>query len=192
VYKNLSAAAITVPTTLYVAALVTIDSPTTQTPSFFLAASTGINGSSFSNGRVALRNNAGVTQFGARVTGQAGSPFAYGGGLSSGVEYLLVSVLNVTGTASDSISLYINPTTPDLSGDTAYVVSSIGTGTPPTSLGSLLISQFANATTGQSGLSIGALTAASTASEAITAIPEPTAVLPLLAGGLVLARRRRA
>jgi hypothetical protein len=192
VYKDLSTAAVAVPATVYVAALVTIDSPTTQSPSYFLAATTGVGGSGFANERIVARDSSGTVQFGARVTGQSGSPFNYGGGLSTGVEYLLVAVLNGTGSAADSISLYINPTTPDLSGDTAYVVSSIGSGTPPTAFGSLVISQFASATTGQSGLSIGALSAASTASEAITAIPEPTAVLPLLAGGLVLARRRRA
>lgn len=192
VYKNLSSAAIAVPTKVYVATLITIDAPTTQSPSFFMGLTSGFNGAGFVNERVTVRNSSGTVQLGARVTGQGGSPFNFGGGLSTGVEYLMVAVIDATNSSADTISLYINPTTADLSGDTAYVVSSIGTGTPPTTLGSFVFSQFASATVGQSGVRFGALSAASTAAEAVTAIPEPAAMLPVLAGGLMLARRRRA
>lgn len=194
-HKDLASSLVTVPNTVFFAGLITVNSAAPSTvgaPPYVLAVSTSLNGGGFANWRLTFRSFGSGYQLGARVTGQGGSPYAFGTTeLAFGQEYLIVAQFNATSSPADSVSVFINPTTLDLSGDTPDLTASIGTGTPPTGFGSVIISQFATTAAGQPDWSIGALALGTTATATIAAIPEPGALAPLALAGLMLTRRRR-
>ena len=100
----------------------------------------------------------------------------------------------VSGTQNDFLRLFVNPTSTDLSSQTADLTAILtpgGNGTDPTGLGALLLSQFANATTtANSAVTIGQVVVGSDFSEVVNAVPEPGALTLALVGGLMLLRRR--
>lgn len=194
-HKDLAGSVVSVPNTVFFAGLITVNSAAPSTvaaPPYVLAVSTAINGGGFANWRLTFRSFGGGYQLGARVTGQAGSPYAFGTSeLAFGQEYLIVARFDATNSPADSVSVFVNPSTLDLTGDTPTLTASIGTGTPPAGFGSIIISQFATTAAGQPSWSIGRLALGTTPAATIAAIPEPAALAPLAAAGILLARRRR-
>jgi len=161
-------------------------------PSYFFALTDTSAG--FANERLTAKDNSGTTpntyRLGARVTGQAGYPFAYGtAALTYGTTHTLVVESDmVAGLQNDAIKLFVDPASTDpaaLSGVTPYAtgVYTTGAGTDPTALGVAILSQFASATVGQDGISISSMNIVST--------PEPGSIGLLAAGVLLAARRRR-
>jgi hypothetical protein len=194
-------------TTLYLAFQVTVTAAGAN-PSYFGALSTLTStetASNFANARIAARSNPDTSQlgFGARVTGQAGYPFAYGADRAFSTAYNVFAEINlVAGAQNDSIRLFVQPTntTFDLSSVYATSVYGSGSATDPT-FGGLILSQFASATTQQSEVAVfRALVTQDLAElEAFAlggaAIPEPSsyaALLGLAALTCGLHRRRRA
>ena len=53
------------------------------------------------------------------------------------------------------MSVYVEPTSPDVNSQTPYASNPVGSGTAPTSVGSLVISQFGSSTVANDGVSIG-------------------------------------
>lgn len=164
-------------------------------PSYFLALSDTPTG--FANERLTAKDNGGNTYvLGARVTGQAGYPFVYG---TTALEYntthnVVLEADLVGGTQNDVVKVFVDPISNDLSTQTPYLTETYtsGSGTDPTALGVLILSQFASSTVGQDGVTIGSVRVADTFAEA-AAVPEPAALsLAALAGAAVLARRRNA
>lgn len=168
-------------------------------PSYFFAMTDTPTG--FANFRVTARDNsatqADTFQFGGRVTGQGGYPFAYGAPLNYNQLFRLIIQAEMNeGTQNDRILLYINPTDDILGNQTPYAIGeyTTGTGTDATALGLAIFSQFASNTVGQSGLLIDNITVAD--NFAAVAVPEPTAyaliaITSLGAGGWHLVRRYR-
>ncbi len=169
-------------------------------PSYFFALSDTATG--FANERITAKTGTGANtfNFGARVTGQAGYPFVYGGDLSLGQTYNLVAKANlVAGATNDTLQLFVNPTAADLANNTnVYATSAFtsGTAADPTALGIAILSQFASATVGQNGVSFDQLVVSLNAPDVILApVPEPATVLAAsslaFAGVGALRRRRR-
>jgi len=177
-----------------------------DSPSFFAALNannTSVTSNNFQNARLVAINNGGTFDFGARVNGQTGYPFAYGNeGLEFGTTYNLVARISlVFGNSNDLIELFVADAAQPFTFDNVYATAAFlsGTVTDPT-YGALVLSQFANATTTQSGVSINKLLVTKELSEVQSfvgsAIPEPSTYSALL-GGLALClgavrRRRRA
>ncbi|MBC8140038.1 MAG: hypothetical protein H7Y38_01210 [Armatimonadetes bacterium] len=152
----------------------------------------------FQNHRITVRPDASGTgfNFGVRVNGQGGNPFAFGGQLPLGSFFSIVAELNLTaGAPNDSVRLFVNPTSTDLASQTPYVTVTAGTGTADvTQIAGVVFSQFASATTGQSGIEITDLRVADNFAQAV--VPETSTValagLGVLPLALVAIRRRKA
>jgi len=116
---------------------------TSSSPSYFTALYTGNNAAGYANYRLTARaGDAYQTNYvlGIRITGEAGDPYTFGTAtLSTGAQYRVIVEAPAGGTA---MSVYIDPTSGDLSAQTAYAVNFIGGGTAPTSVGSFVISQY--------------------------------------------------
>jgi hypothetical protein len=156
-------------------------------PSYFAALNTfttTATSGNFANSRLVARASGSGFQFGARVNGQSGYPFAYGSSvLDFGVDYALRAEIHmVAGNANDFINLYVGP---DFNNLTLYATASYASGTvSDPSFGAMVISQFGTGTVNESGVSIKSMS--------VTAVPEPTAAgLLALTGVAGLAFRRR-
>lgn len=192
----------TVTETIYAGMSLNVSSAPTSGASYFFALLESSGG--FANARVAAVDNSanvpGTYLLEARYTGQGGNPFVVGTTpLLYGQTYNLVGKAIVTPTgAGEGIQLYINPTNNDESQQVPYLdtVPSTTTGfiIPPVGFTGAVISQFANATTHNTGLAIDHLYVANTFAEAAAVVPEPSSlVLAGVAGtiGLWTLRRRR-
>jgi hypothetical protein len=158
-----------------------INSSPFTSSSYFLALDNALDGSGFDNERVAAIDNSanvpGTYLLQARVTGQAGSPFVTGSTpLLYGATYNFVMEASLTSVGSDeAVKLFIDPTNGNLGEQTPYLISPIAGGTPLTGIGGVILSQFASASTGNSGLEIGSLRIADTFAEASAlVVPEPS------------------
>lgn len=160
-------------------------------PSYFFGMAPNTDGTPFTNARISAKDNGGGTYvFGARVTGQGGFPYVYGAtGLTYGSSHKLVMELDqVAGAQNDVIKLFVDPPNTNYASQTPYVTETFtsGTGTDPGSVGAIVFSQFANATTQQDAVSISSVSVDAP-------VPEPTALgLVGMLGAGCLARRRRA
>ena len=148
-------------------------------PSYFAAVYDQTDGFNFANFRVlAVENPDDATHstylLESRVTGQAGSKFVSGTiPLNYGQAYNVIVKAHVSGDANEVSSIYVNPTHADLSLETPYLEAPILTGTPATSVGSFVLSQFASRPSGSStsyvgnaGFSLGSVRIADTGLEA--------------------------
>ncbi len=144
-------------TTVFYGLTLTVTSAVNSTSaSYFTALWTANDATGYANYRLTAKaGDAGLTNFvlGIRVTGQSGDPYTFGTTiLSTGVQY---RVIIQAPSGYDSASLYVNPTSADLGAQTVYAFNPIGTGTPPTSLGSIVISQYGTSKIPTDGVSIG-------------------------------------
>jgi PKD repeat protein len=71
--------------------------------------------------------------------------------MSTGV---LCRVIVEAPASAATMSMYLNPTSGSQGSQTPYAINSIGSGTPPTSVGSFVISQFGSGTAANNGVSI--------------------------------------
>jgi hypothetical protein len=141
-------------------------------PSYFMALTTATAGGGFANWRLSAVDNSAVTPgtflLAARITGQNGNPFSYGAPLNYGQDYNVVLETNmVAGAGNDTYKIFVD--------GVSNLTNSIGTGTDPTGIGSVVISQFGNATVGVVGATIGRVRMADNYAQA--AAPEPTSLL---------------
>lgn len=181
-YKNNTAGVILAPvsgtTSTYVGMELTVNSapvigsPGFTSPSYFAALTTATNGGGFANWRLSAIDNSTVTpgtyKLAARITGQAGDPFTYGTALNYGTAYDVVLRTDmVAGAGNDFFEIFVN--------GVSNFTNSIGTGTDPTGVGSFVLSQFGNATTGVVGATIGRVRMADNFAQA--AVPEPTSLV---------------
>jgi hypothetical protein len=183
-------------TSVFVGAMVTVNAavpyvPSVSSPSYFMAMSDTATG--FANERFTAEDDGSGQAFffGARVTGQAGYPWAFGGALNYGQTYKVIMQADmVAGASNDQVKLYVDPTSSDLGSQTPYATATgTGTGTDPTALGVLILSQYYAATTGQDGVTIGALRVSDNFADAY-GVPEPATLCLLALGGLSIVRRR--
>jgi len=165
-----------------------VDSVPAGTSSYFSALD-ATDAASFNNFRLIAR--AGFTpdtyQFGARVTGQAGYPFAYGEDLPlhTSVQLVLEADL-VAGPQNDAAKLFLlpaltDPRTVDFSLLTPYAAAGYVSGADgdPASLGSFIFSQFGSATVQTSGIRFDKTLI-------FTGVPEPTGFAAFLGGAFLL------
>lgn len=129
-------------------------------PSYFLALNTlntTVTTNNFQNARIAAKTSGNGFVFGARVNGQSGYPFAYGTTtLTFGTTYYVRAQLKlVSGNQNDTLKLYVGDSFENLSLYSTSAYSSGTVGDPV--LGAVLISQFGNATTFESGVSISSI-----------------------------------
>jgi len=158
--------------TVFYGLALTVNSPVTNaSPSYFAALYTSNNGGGFANFRLtakagdASRNN---FVLGIRVTGQSQDPYTFGSALlSNGLPYRVIVKAPAGGT---SMSVYVEPTSSDLNSQTAYANNPVGGGTPPTSVGSFVISQFGTNTVPSDGVSIGKVVVADNFATAYNAL----------------------
>lgn len=133
----------------------------TSSPSYFSAMTLSNSGTGFANYRLAARRgNAANTNyvFGIRITGETADGYTYGAGL----PYLTECAVIVEADAGGAVmKLFVNPTSSNLGSQTAYLTHNNG-GTPPATIGSFLISQYASGTAPNAGLSIGKAAVADT------------------------------
>ncbi len=122
----------------------------------------------FANARVAFRATGQSSQFGVRVTGQSGYPYAYESGGAFGERWYRVAVVMNPGVTNDVINAIWQWNTASFDAptlnqqvdgrfhltSTSTYSAAGGSATDPVSYGGFLISQFANATTQQTALSI--------------------------------------
>jgi endonuclease/exonuclease/phosphatase family metal-dependent hydrolase len=149
-YKNFTATNITV----FCGAKLTVsNAPASSSPSYFLALTTSNNGAGFANYRLTAKDNGGGTALlGARITGQSGDPYTFGAtGLSYGSQHIVIIEADGGGMV---MKVFVDPPNSDLASQSAYVINNVGSGTPPTQVGSFVISQFASGTVPNVGLSI--------------------------------------
>jgi hypothetical protein len=160
-------------------------------PSYFAALTNGAGGSGFANFRVTGQDNSanlpGTYLLGARITGQGSDPFTYGAPLSYGTLYnIVIEGDMIAPTASnDTMEIFVN--------GAPYLSHPIGAGaSDPTGIGSFVFSQFASATVGNVGVTIGAVRMADNFAEAAN-VPEPSTILlgSLALVGVISTRRRR-
>jgi endonuclease/exonuclease/phosphatase family metal-dependent hydrolase len=154
-YKNFAQTNIT----LFYGLTLTVNGAINNTnPSYFTALYTSNNAAGFANFRLTAK--AGDTYqtncvLGVRVTGQTVDPYTFGStALSTGTQCRVI-VQAPAGYAS--ALLYVNPTSADLAAQIPYASNPIGTGTPPASLGSAVLSQYGTASIPTDGVSIGKL-----------------------------------
>lgn len=115
-------------------------------------------------------------------TSSGGTPApTYGAALPFGAHTLLLKYDIVAGTANDTATLFVNPTTADGSGDTAYVTAT-NIGADATSIAGVYLRQ--GSATNAPSLTVDSLS--------VDVIPEPTTLAALAGMGLVAFRRRRA
>lgn len=155
-------------------------------PSYFAALNTLTTttpSGNFQNARIAARATGAGFQFGARVNGQGGYPYAYGTELTYNQTYALRAEIGmVAGNANDFINLYVGPDFNNLSLYATAVYSGTGTVGDPL-FGGMLISQFGSPSVNESGVSISSM--------AVSLVPEPSSAALFALGALVLAARRR-
>ncbi len=157
-------------------------------PSYFAALSTrpdGDTSGNFANARLVARSaDGGGFQFGARVNGQGGYPFAFGTGvLNFDQAYALRAEINmVSGNENDFINLFVGP---DFENLTPYATAQYGSGTvSDPSFGGIILSQFGSGSVSEAGVTIQSIS--------VTAVPEPASVaLIAVVGSVALAVRRR-
>ena len=139
-------------------------------PSYFAALNTLTTTSTtgnFQNARLVAQTFEDGFQFGTRVNGQAGYPFAYGTTkLSFGTTYAVRQEIHmVAGNANDFINLYVGP---DYDNLTLYATAAYGSGSVTDPLfGAMLISQFGSASVAESGVGIDLMR--------VSVVPEPSA-----------------
>ncbi len=154
----------------YFAALNTLDSTTTS--------------GNFQNVRMVAQASGSGFVFGTRVNGQSGYPFGYGSTvLDFGTMYALRAEINlVAGNANDFINLYVGESFSSM--NLYATVGYSGTGSvSDISVGAMVLSQFANSSTFESGVSMQSMS--------VYVVPAPGALALLGAAGLVSRRRRR-
>jgi hypothetical protein len=160
-------------------------------PSYLTAVYTGAGASGFANLRLSAEDNStnvpGTYVLAARITGQAGNPFTVGTiPLTYGTLYnVVVEADMVAGAGNDTLEVFVN--------GSPYLVNLIGGGTDPTGIGSLVISQFGSAVSGNVGATIGGVRMADNFAEA-AGVPEPSTLMLTgfsLIGLLTWSRRRR-
>jgi PEP-CTERM motif len=164
--------------------------------SYFAAMYTSQNAGGFANYRLtAIDNGAGTYVLGVRITGQAGDPFTFGTtGLAYNTSHVIIGELQPNALGGILFNLYVDPTSPNLASQTPYVVNTIGTGTPPISIGSFVFSQFASATVGNVGGAFDQTVVTDNFAGAynLLQVPEPTSLaLTGLGLGAVWLRRRQ-
>lgn len=162
-------------------------------PSYFAALGDGVT---FYNLRLTARaDGLGGFQLGARVNGQSGYPFAYGGSLAYNTPYnVIVEGDMVAGNANDVVKIFVNPTSGNLGLEIPYATGTwngIGTVTDPAGFANLVISQFGSATVFNAGLSIRTAVAGDSFSEVVSAVPEPSIGALVGLGWLTLLGLRR-
>ena len=186
-YKNF---ALTNETVFYGLTLTVTSPPTNASPSYFVALYTLTNPpnpttSNFANFRLTAKaGNAAKTNYvlAARVTGQTGDPYTFGTTLlTTGTQYRVI-VQALVGT---NVVVYVNPTSSDINAQAQYLNNPVQSGTPPTSVGAAVISQFGTigAATGPTvGLSIGKFVVADSFAivynDLLSAVPPQLAVSP--------------
>jgi hypothetical protein len=129
-------------------------------PSYFAGlstlASTVAGGANFPNIRLtAIARDEGFV-FGARVTGQGGSPYSYGETvLSFDTEYALRAVIYMNpGLRNDTIDLYVGNDFDNLVFQVSASYLETGAATDPLSFGGIILSQFGTPSVGEPGVSI--------------------------------------
>ena len=112
--------------------------------SYFAALYANNNAGGFANFRLTAKDNGGGTfVLGARITGQAGDPYTFGTiGLKYGTQYRVIVEADSGG---NTMEIFVDPTSPDLPDQTAYLTHNVNGGTPPTQSGSFAFSQFNSA-----------------------------------------------
>jgi hypothetical protein len=156
--------------------------------SYFAAMYTSQNAGGFANYRLtAIDNGGGTYVLGIRITGQAGNPFTFGTlGLAYNTSHVIIGELQPNAGGGMQFNLYVDPTSPNLASQTPYVMNSIGTGTPPLSIGSFVFSQFASATVGNDGGAFNQAVVTDNFAGAynLLQVPEPTSLALVGIGGL--------
>jgi PKD repeat protein len=133
---------------------------TNASPSYFTALYTGNDAGGFANYRMTAK--AGDTArtnyvLGVRVTGQTGDPYTFGTtALSTGTQYRVIVQALQAPSGGTNVIVYVNPTSSNLGAQTQYANNPVQSGTPPTSVGSFVISQFGT-TSASTGPTDGAL-----------------------------------
>jgi phosphatidylinositol-3-phosphatase len=139
-YKNFS---LTNETVFYGLTLTVTNAVTNASPSYFVALYTSNNAAGFANYRLTVKaGDTGRSNFviGVRVTGQAGDPYTFGAStLSTGTQYRVIVQASSAGT---NVIAYVNPTSANQGAQTEYANNPVQSGSPPTSVGSFVISQF--------------------------------------------------
>jgi endonuclease/exonuclease/phosphatase family metal-dependent hydrolase len=143
--------------TLFYGLTLTVTSAVNSTSaSYFTALWTSNNAAGFANYRLTAKaGDAHLTNcvLGVRVTGQTEDAYTFGTTtLSTGVQYRVIVQAPAGFT---NAALYVNPTSADITTQTVYANNPIGTGTVPTSLGSIAISQYGTTSVPTDGVSIG-------------------------------------
>jgi hypothetical protein len=149
-YKNFTQ---TNGTVFYGLLLTVSNAPVSTAPSYFTALWTSNNGTGFANYRLTAKDNgSGACLLGGRITGQSGDPYTFGAGaLTYGTQHRVVIEADSGGTL---MKAFVDPTSSNLGSQTPYLTNPIGTGTAPTSVGSLNISQFGSGTVPNDGVAI--------------------------------------
>lgn len=159
-------------------------------PSYFAAVYNATTAGGFANERLTAKDNSanipGTYLLGARITGQAQDPFTFGAPLNYGTPYNVVVEADMVApiAANDTLEIFVNGAN--------YLNHTIGAGAAdPTGMGSFVISQFASATVGNVGATIGAVRMADNYAEA-AGVPEPSTLALSGLGmlGLIAAVRR--
>jgi PKD repeat protein len=129
--------------------------------SYFTALYTSNNATGFANYRLSAKSvNAANTNYvlGVRVTGQSGNPYTFGTTpLTYGTEYRVIIQASALGT---NMIAYVNPTSTSQAAQTQYANNPVGSGSPPLTLGSVVISEFGTTTLASDGGSIGKIVVA--------------------------------
>jgi PKD repeat protein len=152
-YKNFT---LTNETVFYGMTLTVSSAANSGSVSYFAALFTSNNATGFANFRLSAKaGDAANTNYvlGVRVTGQTGDPYTFGAtGLSYGTQYRVIVQAPAGGA---SMTVYVNPTSSNLGSQTAYASNPVGGGSPPTSVGSFVISQFGTSTIPSDGGAVG-------------------------------------
>jgi PKD repeat protein len=151
-YKNFT---LTNETVFYGMTLTVSSAANSGSVSYFAALFTSNNATGFANFRLSAKaGDSANTNYvlGVRVTGQTGDPYTFGAtGLSYGTRYRVIVQAPAGGA---SMTVYVNPTSSNLGSQTAYATNPVGSGSPPTSVGSFVISQFGTSTIPSDGGSV--------------------------------------
>ncbi|HXI84024.1 MAG TPA: alkaline phosphatase family protein [Verrucomicrobiae bacterium] len=150
-YKNFT---LTNETVYYGLTLTVSNAVNSGSVSYFAALYTSNNATGFANYRLSAKDTGtGTYLLGARVTGQSGNPYTFGTTpLSYGTQYRVIVQASAAGT---NVIVYVNPSSSNQGAQTQYANNPVGSGTPPTSVGCFVISQFGTATIPSDGGSVG-------------------------------------